>query len=585
MGNGIQAFRVRGRGIRWCFAAMSWAACIVSSLAFASPSWAGTARAVPTFESIGVYWPLADQAHQDRDSECAIAFRAKGAEAWRNGLPLWYDRDTSECRGSIVGLRPGTSYELRLSLKSGLTQELQARTWSEAFPIGRVVSLPEFSNETLRITQSGTPDGYVLYAPPPGKSAVIDVNKERDFNVIIDARYVILRGLTLKGARHSGVLLGKVPDPNSSDVSDIVIENNDISGWGQDDPRCKGKRAAHGTNLQAAVYAFSNRLERVIIQRNKLHHPSTSASNWGEENCSGTGSRHPLGPQGITIRNSLGNLVIRYNEIYSDEEHGFNDAMGEPDNFSKVGFPRRDSDIYGNFISNSWDDGIEAEGADENVRIWGNYIDRVMIPIALAPVAKGPIYIWRNLSYVSRSAPNKKHGGNFIKSRLYTDKKTGTASGGRIYLFNNTSLIPRQGSAASGFIAEFNAANPLRNVVSLNNIMNVENRRRNYSVKDRLGIDNLFDYDLLPGRTAFSDRPQRQEAHGIKGTPKFVPRWGLDAHSLRGTFALMTSSPGYDHGTIIPNFADQFSGRAPDIGAQEAGTPAMEFGVHAYEGN
>lgn len=558
--------------------AVLWAAFIAASLAVASPAWAGAARAVPTFESIGVYWPLAGQAEDDGD--CAIEFRAKGEDAWRDGLPLWYDKGASECRGSIVGLRPGTPYELRLSRQSGETETLEAQTWSEAFPIGRVVTLPEFSGETLRITQSGTPDGYVLYAPAPGKSATIDVDKKHDFNVVIDARYVILRGVTLKGARHSGILLGKGADKNSSDVSDIVIENSDISAWGTDDPRCKGKRA-HGANLQSAIYAFSDRLQRVVIQRNKLHHPSTAANSWSERNCSDTGSKHPQGPQAITIRNSLGNLVIRYNEIYSDEKHAFNDAMGEPNNFSAAGFPRRDSDIYGNLVSDAWDDGIEAEGADANVRIWGNYIDRVMIPIALAPVTKGPIYVWRNVSNVSRSGPGKKHGGNFIKFRLHKDKKTGAVSAGRIYLFNNTALAPKQGTGTSGFITEFKG-NPLTHVVSLNNIMNVQNPRRNYSVKDTGGIDTRFDYDLLSGRTAFSDRPQ--EVHGIKGTPKFAPGAGLDARYLRGSFALMTSSPGYDQGTVIPNFADQFTGLAPDIGAHEAGTGPMEFGVRAYRG-
>ncbi len=567
--------------MRW-LAPASWSTCIVASLAFASSSVAGTGRAVPTFESIGVYWPLSDHAQQVRDGDCAIAFRAEGEEAWRDGLPLWYDPEESECRGSLVGLRPGTSYELRLSHKSGLTQALQARTWSEAFPIGKVVPLPEFSSETLHITQSGTPDGYVLYAPPPGKPAVIDVGKQRDFNVVIDARYVILRGVTLKGARHSGILLGKGPDPNSSDVSDIVIENNDVSAWGEVDPRCKGKRIVHGKNLQAAIYSFTDRLRRVIIQRNRLHHPSTSANNWSEENCGDKGSRHPMGPHGITLRKSLGNHVIRYNEIYSDELHAFNDAMGEPVNFSKAGFPRRDSDIYGNFISNAWDVGIEAEGAGENVRIWGNYIDRVMVPIALAPVSKGPLYVWRNLSHVSRSAPAKKRGGPFIKFRLYKDKKTGIISAGRIYLFNNTSLIPQQGTGTSSFIAEFKG-NPLTNIISLNNIMGVQNSRRNYSVSDRRGADNLFDYDLLVGRTAFSDRPQPQELNGVRGQPRFVPSWGLDAATMRGTFALMPSSLGYDQGTIIPNFADEFTGHAPDIGAHEAGTPELEFGVHAYE--
>jgi hypothetical protein len=194
----------------------------------------------------------------------------------------------------------------------------------------------------------------------------------------------------------------------------------------------------------------------------------------------------------------------------------------------------------------------------------------------------GPTYVWRNLSYVTRTAPAKKRGGSFIKFRLYKDKKTGAVSAGRIYLFNNTSLSPRQGSGTTGFLAEFKG-NPLTNIVSLNNIMNVENPRKNYSVRDRRGADNLFDHDLLVGKTAFSDLPQPQELRGIRGKPRFVPHWGLDEVTLRGTFALTPSSPGYDQGTIIPNFADAFTGRAPDIGAHEAGTPEMEFGVHAYE--
>ena len=45
---------------------------LLASLAIAAPAWAGAPRAVPTFESIGVYWPLAGQA----DSDCAM-LRAK----------------------------------------------------------------------------------------------------------------------------------------------------------------------------------------------------------------------------------------------------------------------------------------------------------------------------------------------------------------------------------------------------------------------------------------------------------------------------------------------------------------------------
>ena len=33
---------------------------------------------------------------------------------------------------------------------------------------------------------------------------------------------------------------------------------------------------------------------------------------------------------------------------------------------------------------------------------------------------------------------------------------------------------------------------------------------------------------------------------------------------------------------VIPNFNDNYLGGAPDIGAREAGSPVMEFGVSAY---
>ena len=69
--------------------------------------------------------------------------------------------------------------------------------------------------------------------------------------------------------------------------------------------------------------------------------------------------------------------MIRHNEIFStDGSHYFNDGIGGSDNFSTTGFPNADSDIYGNEISHVWDDAIEAEGGNRNVRIWGNYMDR-----------------------------------------------------------------------------------------------------------------------------------------------------------------------------------------------------------------
>ena len=65
--------------------------------------------------------------------------------------------------------------------------------------------------------------------------------------------------------------------------------------------------------------------------------------------------------------------------------------------FSSTGFPNYDSDVYGNKISQVWDDAIEAEGGNKNVRIWGNYTDQTNTGVASTVVHHGPFYVFRNI--------------------------------------------------------------------------------------------------------------------------------------------------------------------------------------------
>ena len=62
------------------------------------------------------------------------------------------------------------------------------------------------------------------------------------------------------------------------------------------------------------------------------------------------------------------------------------------------------------------------------------------------------------------------------------------------------------------------------------------------------------------------------------GTPTYAPGNGPSAEAS-GMYQLAPKSLGYDKGVRIPNFNDGFTGAAPDVGAHEAGTPAMKFGV------
>lgn len=65
--------------------------------------------------------------------------------------------------------------------------------------------------------------------------------------------------------------------------------------------------------------------------------------------------------------------------------------------------------------------------------------------------------------------------------------------------------------------------------------------------------------------------------NGVTGTPIYQAGNGWTSEA-GGMYQLVPSSPGYDRDARLPNFNDGFVGAGPDIGAHEAGTPAMVFG-------
>jgi hypothetical protein len=489
-------------------------------------------RAIATFESLGIYWtPPADPG----PGGCAIQFRKAGESAWGEGLPLWFDARNAECRGSLVQLEPATKYEIQLG-----GRRFSASTWSERFPIARTVK--GSGGKTLNITEGGTANGYVLYH---GDGAAIDGGDSEQYNITIAAPYVIVRGFTLKGAKQDAIRL--LPGAH-----DIVIEDNDISGWGRFRyTNSKGWRI--GMDMDAGIRAVCNasfKLERTIIQRNRIHHPRYGANSWSWG--------HPAGPQAITYSHCGGNHVIRYNEIYSDEGHYFNDAIGGEDNFSAIGFPNADTDIYGNRISHAWDDAIEAEGGNRNVRIWANHLDLTATGVASTVTHYGPLYVFRNVYARSRKlserAPEADDRGPFAKAGA-----TQEWGGGRRYFFHNTLLQPERNQGAGNGISG-NSGQPLTNTVSRNNLWQVWKSHWE-SINEAGGSGNDFDYDLYNGKL---NTYRGAEKHGIEGTP-----------ASKGNFV--------DRGVRIPNFNDGYVGAAPDIGAQENGAPTLQFGLKAGE--
>jgi hypothetical protein len=509
---------------------------------------------VPTFHCIGVYW---SPAAGGPEHEVQVQFRQVGKQRWRTGLPLRYHPvDSPECkadyRGSLVNLMPGTTYEIALTLEDrGQRTVCRASTWNEQFPVQSVVKVSN-RDHTLSVNRSGRPDGYVLY---DGTDCTIDTANEDDLGIAVRASHVILRGFTIKNVREHGIRLFS--------GHHIVIEDCNISKWGSESEKGWGK------NYQACVFSNSRDLHTVVIQRCKLHHPSWDTNSWAETHV---GSRHPRGPQTVAFWESAGNHVIRYNECWSDKDHYFNDGMGAGYNGGYRGFPGADSDVYCNYIANCWDDGIEAEGGDQNVRIWNNYIEDVLIPIANAAASIGPLYVWQNVSGRSYSPPGSSWEmthGPFMKMGFAGGEKWMTGS---MYVFSNTILQPNN-SGAGGLGGD---GRIIKHCTSRNNILHVRPDDRRSIAVSRSHTDNDFNYDLTSA--AF---PQDHEQNGWRGTPKYVPGAGFDPEKKTGMFQLARGSQGKNAGVVIPNFCEVVEGDRPDIGAHQTGTGSMQFGVNA----
>jgi hypothetical protein len=521
------------------------------------------AWAVPTFESLGLYYnrPLAQDA-------CRVRYRIANTMEWREGYPLVYDQMERQYRGSLVGLKPNTLYDIRLE-SEGQTEELQARTRSEEFPLGKTTSLPGgTTDQTLHIRDGGTATGWHLVTPTPGTKFVSDVFNLSDYNVVVEADYVIIRGLELRNAGIHGVLIRE-------GVQHVVVEDCHITGWG----RMGGARVWGVFQGSDSAVSAENDAGHLVIQRNLIEYPRSGANDWE------TG--HPVGPQAITLRDSRGGNVIRYNTIRSTDDHGFNDGIGGGANYSFKGSPNRDSDTYGNIVSHCWDDAIESEGANMNVRIWSNYIHHTFVHIATASTSMGPLYIFRNVFGESRISHQDPSGGMMIKTGMnhvnINGERVSTGLGYR-FIFHNTALQPKGG-------LDVFSSHELHNAVSRNNIF--YSRGRAYP-RDRGAPQNDFQNDLtgsyLGGGFVRSMFLPSERLEWYPAPTMNRIQWGRVEYTRNGRdFAItdpmvQVKNPAIDRGVRLPGFNDEHSGAAPDIGAFESGQPPLRFGREAAPG-
>ncbi len=250
-------------------------------------------------------------------------------------------------------------------------------------------------------------------------------------------------------------------------------------------------------------------------------------------------------------------------------------------------------DIYNNDLFTLVDDFIESDGGVHNIRVARNRgFNAAQHGLSAQPAFGGPVYFYRNVLY------NVPMGGSL---------KTGNGSPAGVLIYHNTFIT--ENSNARGYSnwhyrnnLVFGTNHPDRPVLgnlsfTSYSTLDYDGYRPNPGEKPQFvwkapanGV--LRDYNLTPTdyqnfRTlAEFQRATQQEAHGIlvdydifknvrppdPGKPHLIYEIG-DLN-----FGLRAGSKAVDAGCLLPTVNDDFTGRAPDLGALELDRPVPIYG-------
>jgi len=304
--------------------------------------------------------------------------------------------------------------------------------------------------------------------------------------------------------------------------------------------------------------------------------------------------------------------VVAHNYI-ADFHDGINvETYGNPDGSVASGpgivdgpkYPTRDAwdrrpvaiDFYGNYITNSHDNPIEADGSMHNIRIMRNmFINHASHAFCNQPTLGGPVYWIRNIAYHlpagSTRLTNGAAGALFYNNTILSETAAAATSNShwRNNLILGESALPAifavttftsytssdyngfrpNADAATSF--EWNSPPPpiVADFTGPGRAAKLETRR----------FATLAEYAKATGQDAHSvlvDYDVFMKVPKLNARDAATVQRLYDAKDL--DFRLRAGSAAVDRGAALPTVTDGFTGRAPDLGALERERPAPVYG-------
>jgi hypothetical protein len=427
---------------------------------------------------------------------------------------------------------------------------------------------------TYYLTASGTPDKPIVIKGAGDGEVIFDGDGCQNLFNLMAANYNYFEGITVRNT-NVAFLLGykNITGSSGFTLKHSLIEN---VGRGVEDDWSGSKD----------FYIADN----VFIGR---HNPEKLQSWW----TPAVWAKFPGYPALITSEYAIKiygqGHVVAYNYVANWHDGIDIATYGDPDGTPNElrGRVPVSIDFYNNDIYNMADNCIEADGGAHNIRVFRNRcFNSAGGALSAQPIFGGPLYFYQNLIYDTTT-------GGPLK---FVDTPAG------VLVYQNT------------FVGEGHLVGPASNIHFLNNLIlgdgwadPVLNLRTftNYSSSDYNGfrpnpnVENAFEWDSPPFGAAADYQATALVTHHFKSVDEYRKTTGQEQHSILVDydvfmhvtmpdksdpqhlynpedfdFRLKPGSAAVDAGVLLPTINDDFSGRAPDIGAYELDRPLPHYG-------
>ncbi|MBV9505429.1 MAG: hypothetical protein JO323_10550 [Acidobacteriia bacterium] len=260
-------------------------------------------------------------------------------------------------------------------------------------------------------------------------------------------------------------------------------------------------------------------------------------------------------------------------------------------------------DFYNNDFYNMGDNCIESDGGAHNIRVFRNRcFNAPGGSLSAQPVWGGPVYFIQNIGYNTPTFGTCKFSpvsGIYVLQNTFVGECRGGPMGNAHFL-NNLFLAQGVYSAGGGRGGAPGVGRGMP-VLAVTTYTNYSTSDYN-GFRPNPGFDDAFEWNS-PAFEVRADFTGRLQTRHFKTLQAYSEATGQEKHSVLadfGTFVNLTlpndpdprhvykpedydfrlkpASVAIDKGTVIPTITDGFTGKAPDLGAIEFGTPVPRYG-------